>query len=100
MYATLEIAKKHLNVESDFTIDDDYITHLIDASERAVSEYLRRPLTELELSEGTIPSDILHAILLMIGNLYANREPIAFATSSKVELSYEYLLGTYRNYRG
>ena len=37
-------------------------------------------------------------MLLMIGNLYANREPVAFGTVVKPPYSYEYLIGLYKHY--
>ena len=36
MYIELDYAKKHLNIEPDFTEDDEYILGLIDAAEQAV----------------------------------------------------------------
>nr|DAW52113.1 MAG TPA: head-tail connector protein [Caudoviricetes sp.] len=32
-------------------------------------------------SEGALPASLLHAVLLMIGNLYNNRESVAFASA-------------------
>jgi len=37
-------------------------------------------------------------MLLMIGNLYANREPVSYGTVVKIPYSYEYLIGLYRKY--
>ena len=34
MYIPLELAKKHLNIESSYTEDDEYILAIIDAAER------------------------------------------------------------------
>lgn len=34
----------------------------------------------------------------MVGNLYANRESVAFAQSYELPKSYEYLLSMYINY--
>ena len=45
-----------------------------------------------------LPPAIGHAMLLMIGNLYANREPVAYGTVTKVPLTYEYLIGLYKKY--
>ncbi len=36
MYVTLDEAKKHLNIDADFTDDDAYITSLIEVSEDSV----------------------------------------------------------------
>ena len=79
MYITLEQAKKHLLVDEDFRADDMYILDLIAVAEDSVSKHLDIALDELEVG-GTLPPAIIHAMLLMIGNLYANREPVAFGT--------------------
>jgi hypothetical protein len=46
-----------------------------------------------------LPAAIIHAMLLMIGNLYANREPVGFGTVVKIPYSYEYLIGLYQKYK-
>lgn len=82
----------------DYKADDLYIQDLITVAEDSVKQHLNIGLlSELETG-GILPPVIIHAMLLMIGNLYANREPIAFATAIKVPLSYEYLLGLYKQY--
>ncbi len=97
-YITLEQAKQHLLVDMDYKADDLYILDLITVAEDSVKQHLNIGLlSELETG-GNLPPVIIHAMLLMIGNLYANREPVAFATAIKVPLSYEYLLGLYKQY--
>ena len=90
MYITLEQAKKHLLVDEDFRADDMYILDLIAVAEDSVSKQLE--------TGGNLPPAIIHAMLLMIGNLYANREPVAFGTVVKPPYSYEYLIGLYKHY--
>lgn len=97
MYITLEQAKKHLNVDEEFTSDDLYILDLITVSEDATSRHLNIALNELEAG-GKLPPAIIHAMLLMIGNLYANREPVSYGVMAKIPLSYEYLIGLYKKY--
>ena len=67
MYITLEQAKKHCNVDSSFTDDDTYITSLIDVAETVVSKDICENLSDLEV-EGVIPTPLLRAGLLLIGN--------------------------------
>lgn len=99
MYITLEKAKQHLIVDMDFIEDDSYIEDLIKVAEDAVTQHLNvTSLSEQEV-DGQLPSAILHAILLMIGNLYANREPVAFTAVNKLPLSYEYLISLYKHYQ-
>nr|DAT66900.1 MAG TPA: Head Tail Connector Protein [Caudoviricetes sp.] len=47
---------------------------------------------------GKLPSAVKHSILLMVGNLYANREPVSYSTVMKVPYTMEYLLGLYKHY--
>jgi hypothetical protein len=46
-----------------------------------------------------LPPAIQHAILLMVGNLYNNREPVSYNTVVTVPYTLEYLLGLYKNYK-
>lgn len=98
MYLNLEQVKKHLNIDSDFTEDDDYLNHLILVAESAVSIHLNIALVELETG-GTLPPAIIQAMLLMIGTLYSNRESVAYNNVMEVPLCYQYLIDLYRNYK-
>lgn len=97
MYLNLEQVKKHLLVDDSFVADDSYITDLITVAEDSVSKHLDIALQELE-EGGTLPPSIIHAMLLMIGNLYSNREPVTFSTVVKLPFTYEYLIGLYKRY--
>lgn len=97
MYITLEQAKKHLLVDESFTTDDAYILSLIAVAEDSVQQHLDIVLREL-LAGDTLPPAIIHAMLLMIGNLYTNREPVGFGSIAKLPYNYEYLLGLYKHY--
>lgn len=54
-------------------------------------------LSELEVG-GILPASIIHAVLLLIGNLYNNREPVSYGTVVKVPYTLDYLLAPYKNY--
>lgn len=98
MYISLEDAKKHLNVDISYTDDDQYILDLITVAEDSVSKHLDIALDELEDGNGMLPSSVVHAMLLMIGNLYANREPVSYSTVMKIPYTYEYLISLYKHY--
>lgn len=98
MYISLEDAKKHLNVDISYTDDDQYILDLITVAEDSVSKHLDIALDELEDGNGMLPSSVVHAMLLMIGNLYATREPISYSTVVKIPYTYEYLISLYKHY--
>lgn len=97
MYITLSEAKKHLQIDSSFTDDDAYISALIDIAEDSVAQHLDIALESLVVG-GEIPPAIKHSILLMIGNLYANREPVSYSSVYKVPYTMEYLIGLYKHY--
>lgn len=97
MYVTLSNAKKHLQIDQDFKDDDEYILLLIQVAEDAVESNLNIPLASL-LKDGWLPKSVYHAILLMIGNLYANREPVSFTSATKIPYTLEFLLATYKHY--
>lgn len=94
----LELAKKHLNLDDDYTEDDEYILGLVAAAKGAVEKALNASLDRLaEENGGEVPMAIIQAILLMVGNWYQNRE----ITGSKVAAlpyNFEYLINLYRHY--
>lgn len=98
MYIPLELAKKHLNLEADYTADDEYILALINSAEQAVRVHVNEDLESIaEKNGGCIPTPLFQAMLLMIGNLYQNREIVANKTTP-LPFAYQYLIDLYRNY--
>ena len=98
MYITLCEAKKHLLIDSSFKDDDEYILALIDAAEEAVSINLCVPLDSIA-EGGEIPPSVKAAILLLVGNFYANREPVVTGTiTTTIPYSYDYLISLNKNY--
>lgn len=98
MYIPLDVAKKHLNIEEDFHDDDEYIVSLVDAAEQAVRVHVNDDYEVLaEKNGGCLPTPILQATLLMVGNLYQNREIVGSKTVA-LPFNYQYLIDLYRNY--
>lgn len=98
MYITLCEAKKHLLIDNSFKDDDEYILALIDAAEEAVSLNLCVPLDSIS-EGGEIPPSVKAAILLLVGNFYANREPVVTGTiKTTIPYSYDYLISLNKNY--
>jgi uncharacterized phage protein (predicted DNA packaging) len=98
MYVTLDEAKKHLQIDPSFTDDDNYITNLIDVAEDSVSKHLDIALEDLLSGGGELPPAIKQVVLLMVGNLYANREPVSYSSVVKIPYTMEYLIGLYKYY--
>lgn len=98
MYIDQVILKKHLNIDETWVEDDEYIKALCLAAENAVENHIARPLSEITDEHGKLPPAVKHAILLLVGHFYANRESVSFATASEIPLAYQYLLQPYKSY--
>lgn len=99
-YLTLTEIKKHLNIDNDFTDDDTYIESLADVAESIVEQHIRISLEVVVATtdDGKLPMPIKHAMLLLIGNYYSNRESVTFAQAHDLPLAYDYLLSPYVSY--
>ena len=97
-YLSLDTVKKHIIVDADFHDDDDYIGQLMDVAEASVEKHLDIDLAALEDAEGNLPSPIVHAMMLMVGQLYMNREPVSVGTMAEIPLNYRYLIGLYQRH--
>jgi len=87
---TLEETKLHLRVDG---IDDDpLIDSLIDAATAATGDYLDNPALVLD---ATAPAPIKAATLLLVADLYDNREAQT-ERPRYVNRTYERLLNPYR----
>lgn len=87
---TVEQAKLHLRVDGD---DEDLaIQAMVDASTVAAANYLNMTVPELLVD---LPAPVEAAILLQVGDLYANREAQGYSEyfSNK---TYHLLLNPYR----
>ena len=97
MFVTLDIAKKHLNIDKSFTDDDAYILSLVKVAEDAVAKNCNKALQEMMVG-GELPPSIIHSILLLVGNLYNNREATTYSTISEVPYGFKYLVNLNRKF--
>ena len=95
-YVSLADLKQHLKVE--FTADDTYLTTLIEVAEVAIGNELGKPLADFVDDNNALPTPLVHAIKLLAGDLYNNRESVAFATPHEVPRTLDYLLQPYKVY--
>ena len=98
-YLSLDEIHKHLNIDSAFTEDDDYLESLAAASEDVVSKYIDYPLSQLEDADGDIPKALKFAMLLWIGTIYAVRESTSAVNATVMPHSLEMLCDLYRDYK-
>lgn len=71
---TLMEARDHLRIDDD--AEDTYLSGLVLAAQAIVEDALGRPLFGAEgwSDVASLPSNIVHAIKLVLGELYAKRE--------------------------
>ena len=98
-HLTLKIIKEHLNLDNDFTMDDEYLSMLGDVVEKVVERHIDDSFAYLaNANGGHLPTPLIQAMLLLLGSYYANREHIAFNANYEVGNSYTFLIDLYRNY--
>lgn len=98
---TLEDAKKHLNVEIDFTEDDAYIQTLVDTAEDVVVRSLDVKDEEthpIRTEDGRLVRPLEQAQKLLVGTWYANRESVTFGAAKELPHAYQMLLDLYHDY--
>ncbi|MBF1058658.1 MAG: phage gp6-like head-tail connector protein [Peptostreptococcus sp.] len=100
MYVNLQQLKKHLNIDSSFHEDDEYLVDLVNASELAIERYIDDKFENILIASGrtTLPPTLQQAVLILTANFYANRESIAFSSHTELPYSLTYLLDLYKNY--
>ena len=95
----LQMLKKHLNIEEDFTEDDSYLEILSNAAVNVVENYL---VDNLELivedNGGELPSSLSLAIFIMVADWYAYRESVTNLSVNKLPQSLMFILNQFKCY--
>lgn len=98
MIVTIAQLKKQLNIEDTFIDDDEHLTLLIKAADKAVKNYLDHTPEELAaLLNSEDIEDIKLAVLMMCDHWYNNRSAVSFAQGYNVPKTFEFLLNPYKN---
>ena len=97
--ATMDIAllKQHVRAD-DFSNDDSYLSHLLDAAEQYVCDATNRTAEELvRLGGGAkLPVTLQQAVLLIAGHWYNQREAVSGVQMSEVPYTMQALIKPYR----
>ena len=92
----LSLLKVHVRAD-DFADDDQYLQHLLDAAEDHVATSTNRSLAELtEIGGGELPMPLTHAVLLIAGHWYNQREAVAGVAMAEVPYTLQALIKPYR----
>ena len=84
-------------MENGFSEEDEYLEHLLDAAEEAVLQATHRTLEECKAAGGgTFPKTLQHAVLLLAGHWYAQRESVSTVQMHEVPDALQSLLKPWR----
>lgn len=95
----LQLLKKHLNIEEEFTEDDTYLEMLSDSAVAFVEKYLEDSL-ELIANDngGELPPSLKLAIFILVADWYAYRESVTNLSVNKLPNSLIFILNQFRCY--
>lgn len=100
-YLTLKLIKQHLNMNQDYSEEDDYLEMLGGCVEEVVEKHIDDSLEAISEKNGRkLPLPLIQACLLLLGTYYSNRENIAYNNTIEVPMTFTYLLNLYKNYGG
>lgn len=92
---SLALFKKHVRAD-DFTDDDEYLLHLLDAAETWVITATNRSTGELtEMGNGKFPPTLMQAIMMLAAHWYNQRESVAGVQMQQVPDSLQALVKPY-----
>ena len=94
--ATVDILKQHVRAD-DFSDDDQYLQHLLEAAQQYVSNATNRTSDELaEIGGGKLPATLQQAVLMIAGHWYNQREAVSGVQMSEVPYTLQALIKPYR----
>jgi len=75
MILSIEHVKRYLNIDADYTEDDELLINLINIAELAVARYINREdLDEFGLDDNKQNMTLRAAALMLIASMYKDRE--------------------------
>jgi uncharacterized phage protein (predicted DNA packaging) len=97
-YTSVELLKKHLNIDFLESDESDYLGLLLDASESRVEKEIKQPLSTFEDENGKLDPALVIVILLQSATIYANREAVAYSNLEQVPFTLRHFIQPYIQY--
>ena len=95
-FLTLEEIKQQLRLEPDYTLEDKLLTRYGNSAEATVLRLCNRTLENIVAVYGTaeepVPSDLVHAALLMVAHSYQQREVAGMQNLYTVPYAFDMLV--------
>ncbi len=98
MFLSLETIKDHLQIDQDFHGDDKLLVTELNAAESFIRDYCDNPDLGNFSTDEDVPDALKAAVLLLIGDLYKNREK-SVNSNQKDNPTFEMLLRPYMHWR-
>lgn len=93
---SLALFKKHVRAD-DFADDDLYLEYLLQTAQQAVITATNRTEEELcAINDGEFPLPLKHAVMMLAGHWYNQRESVSTAQMHQVPDSLQALVKPYR----
>ncbi len=93
---SLALFKKHVRAD-EFTEDDEYLEHLLETAEQSVIRATNRTEQELiEINDNQFPTPLKHAIMMLAGHWYNQRESVSTVQMHEVPDALQTLVKPYR----
>lgn len=92
----IALLKQHVRAD-DFSDDDQYLAHLLEAAEQYVCKATNRDSDELvDAATGKLPATLQQAVLLIAGHWYNQREAVSGVQMAEVPYTMQALIKPYR----
>ena len=92
----ISLLKQHVRAD-DFSEDDQYLQHLLEAAEQYVCDATNRTTDELlKLGGETLPVTLQQAVLMIAGHWYNQREAVSGVQMAEVPYTLQALIKPYR----
>lgn len=91
----ISLLKKHVRAD-DFSDDDEYLEHLLDAAEDYVLRATNASSLDDILVGGDLPAPLRQAVLLLAGHWYNQREAVSGVQMTEAPYTIQALIKPYR----
>ena len=92
-WLTIDYIKEHVRIDSD--CEDSLLELYGDAAEEAALNIMQRTKADLIEEYGKVPTPVIQATLLFVGDLYKNREMQITGNSNNINPAFGTLLKPY-----
>lgn len=94
---TVKLLKQHTRTD-DFTADDEYLTYLLTTAEQLTLQKIGYTEEQIRQAHGGhAPAAAAHAVMLLAGYWYSQREAVTLGTPTPIPYGYDMLVAAAYN---